>query len=132
MRAFLALTEDQLARLVSAGRLAERVEGYAATPDLRAALGLDDEELEYALSTAAGELAAANALEAGTARGRRSVAVVELPSAEIEILDATQGQVAVGLVTVARTEAILADPGPVDLAAPPGDLAWYATQELDS
>lgn len=131
MRVFLAITEDQLGRLASSGRLDERLDGYVATPALRAALGLADEELEYALSTTAGELAAASLAAGGSVRGRRVVAIVELPGDAVEVVDDDLGEVVVEAITLARTEAVLADPEPVDLADPPDDLAWFATQELD-
>lgn len=133
MRVYLAATTRHLRQLLDAGAVAEPLTGFAAT---RALLDewseQSDEELESALSLAAGEASAG--LPGGTVdgRGRRVVIVADLGADQVVVEPGTPGAIAVqGELSVTLVAAILADAN--DIALGEGmtdDLAWFATQEI--
>jgi hypothetical protein len=152
VRAFVVVDWTRLTALWADGRLSAEpgapLDGYAATPALAARLELGDEELEYALATAAKELAGERLVAAGQARGRRVVLVVEVPTADVAapdggelgwwLEDESAGEMALTRLPLARVEAVLVDehevptqgagPDPTTVAG--DELSWFAVQEL--
>jgi hypothetical protein len=132
MRVYLAATRDLLRTLADRGRADGDWQGFAALDSVRADLGgLGDEELEYALSVAAGEASAALGTEPA-APGRRLVLVVHVDDAAVSADPDVPGAVGVhGSIALADVDAILADEGPTSVGAGDGDeLAWYGVQEI--
>jgi hypothetical protein len=133
MRVFVPATIDDLRRLGADGQLKAPVEAYAATPSLRATLAeLGEEEIDYALTTAAAEASYDTLTGEGDDSGRRVVVVADVPDADVEADGGSPGAIRlIADLPLARVDAILADPRDVDLSRhPTEDLAWYATQEL--
>jgi hypothetical protein len=131
-RVYVPATVDDLAELAASRRLRAGACGYAATRAVQVELaGYTDEELEFALCTAAAESSTQVLLAAGEVSGRRVVLVLEVPDGSVTTTDDTAGEVAVARgVGIDRVEAILADAGDVPLATERGALAWFAVQEL--
>ena len=134
MRVYLAATVDQLRRLWETSGTDEETEGFAATPELRSALGqLGDDELEFALAVAAAE---ASAAMGGVGRvepsHRRVVLVADVDDARVRPDRETPGAVVVGgRVSLSDVVAVLTDPPGTAARARPGDeLSWFATQEI--
>ncbi len=134
MRVYLAASTRQLRQLLDGGAVTDVLDGYAAADALRMEWGDDsDEELEYALSTAAAG-ASLLLLRAATSQvsARRVVIVADLAAEQVEVAHETPGAVIVkDGVTLERVDAVLADPA--DLAeehAISDDLAWFAPQEI--
>jgi len=124
MRVYLAATRPRLRDLASGTVDAEDWPGFAPLDAVRADLGgLGDEELEYALSVAAGEASAAlGDDEAGPSR--RLVVVAEVDDAAVTPDADIPGAVVVrGPITMADVDAILADDGG-------GELGWFGAQEI--
>jgi hypothetical protein len=131
VRVYLAATTAALRTLADRGE-AIGWDGFAATSALHHELGdLADDDLEFALSVAAGEASAAM-VGSGSNRGRRFVVVADLPGADVVAIDDPPGAVRVdGAVSLSQVDALLADPH--DIAVHEGvsdDLSWYATQEI--
>jgi hypothetical protein len=133
MRVFAPVTVDQLTALDADGGLTDPIAGYAVTARLRQQLGdLDEEEVEFAVTTAAAEAAYDSLTDAGVSSGRRIVVV-----AEVADEDATEDNESPGLVTVQpgllrrQLAAVLADPAELVLAeASAAELGWYGAQEI--
>lgn len=85
-------------------------DGLAVTAPLLDALGVGEEEAEYAVTTAAAE---------ESDEQRRIVVVAEVDDVEVV---GEPGAVRVGDVRLRDVQALLVDPGP----------GWYAVQELDA
>jgi hypothetical protein len=132
MRVYLAATPDLLRTLVDHGRADSDWQGFAAVDSVRADLGgLGEEELEYALSVAAGEASAAMGSDP-SAPGRRLVLVTHVDDAAVAADPDIPGAVVVhGSIVLADVDAVLADEGPTSVEAGDGDdLAWYGAQEI--
>jgi hypothetical protein len=131
-RVYLPATVDDLRELATTGALGSGLEGYAATSAIRADLsGYSDEEVEFALSTAAADASALRQLEAGLTDARRVVMVVDVADRRVSTRDDAAGIVGVSEpVEQVTVEAVLADIAPVRLPADGETLGWYAVQEL--
>jgi hypothetical protein len=122
-----------LRQLVDQGQIDGRLEGFAATVELRASLGdLGDEDLEFALTIAAAEASAAMVGVGTGARGRRYVVVADVDEASVSLDGDNSGVVLVdGPLTPGEIESVLADLEDVALhGGISDDLAWFATQEI--
>lgn len=122
MRVYLAATAEHIGALAADGEATGPWEGFAATPGLRAGLAdVGDEDLEFALSVAAGEASAAMSAE-----GRRFVVVADLDPSDVVPEPDTPGAVAVAVpLRLHQVDSVLA--GESDDAEA---LSWYATQEI--
>jgi hypothetical protein len=133
MRVYVAASAAMLAELADRGEVTGRLDGFAATEALRHELGdVADEELEFALSLAAGEASAALVGLDDAGRGRRFVLVADVDAESVSIDVETPGAVDIrGPVRLRQVAAVLADPADIALhAGISDDLAWFATQEL--
>src|SRR5262245_30948589 len=134
MRVYVPTTLERLHGWYHDDVLAPPVAGWAVTDALRAEFpDLDDEESEYAVSTAAAESSQQLLLDDLRKRGRRVVVVAELPYSVLEADEESPG--AVTVVTPLkgrRSPAVLADAADVPLTGPGevDDLAWFASQEI--
>ena len=126
MRVYLAATREQLRALAEGRSAVDEWAGFAALDAVRAELGgMGDEELEYALSVAAGEASAA--LGSGEARrAPRLVVVAEVDSASVAPDPDVPGAVVVRTpIALSDVDAILADDGSAG-----DELGWFAVQEI--
>jgi hypothetical protein len=127
MRVYLAATSERLRELAEGRTGDDEWNGFAPLDAVGAELGgLGDEELEYALSVAAGEASAALGPHVGRAR-RRLVIVAEVDDASVTPDPDMPGAVAVrGPIALSDVEGILADDG-----SDVGDeLGWFGAQEI--
>jgi hypothetical protein len=132
MRVYLAATSDRLRSLADDRRADGEWQGFAAVDSVRATLGgLGDEELEYALTVAAGEASAALGSDAASP-GRRIVIVADVDDTAVTVDPEAPGAVLVrGSIELAHVDAVLADEGPYSVGAGDGDdLGWYGAQEI--
>ncbi len=131
-RAYLPVGIETLRRLHRTGHLGPGVEGCAETDRLRAQLGdIGDEELEYALATAAGEVVPPD--EGTPASGRRIVLVVDVDDEHVHEDPQSPGWVTLtAAVALHQVTAVLADSSDAGLGRGPADepLGWFATQEI--
>lgn len=134
MRVFVPVTAGQLAELGADGSLGGPVHAFAVTPRLVGELGgLDGEEAEYAVTTAAAESAYEGLQAAGAEIGRRIVLVADVPDAGVEEGEGAGSVDVRSGVTVEQLDAVLADPEPRLLHALAGeDLGWFGVQEIDA
>jgi len=126
MRVYLAATRERLQALADGANAGDEWTGFAPLDAVRAELGgLGDEELEYALSVAAGEASAA--LGADERRpARRLVVVAEVDSGAAVADPDVPGAVSVHVpLALSDVDAILAEDRPGG-----GELGWFGVQEI--
>ncbi|HSS68323.1 MAG TPA: hypothetical protein VLK34_07205 [Nocardioidaceae bacterium] len=127
MRVYLAATRERLRALAGGANDGEEWTGFAPLDAVRAELGqLGDEELEYALSIAAGEASAA--LGADESRpSRRFVVVAEVDGGAVVADPDVPGAVFVHVpLALSDVDAILAE----DQPGGGGELGWFGVQEI--
>jgi hypothetical protein len=133
MRVYLAATAEQLRELADGRSPEQEWHGFAPLDTVRAALGgVGDEELEYALSVAAGEASAALGSD-GVRAGRRFVVVAEFDERLVSPDRDAPGAVVVrAAIASSEVDAILAgeSDGGVAAAAGEGELGWFGAQEI--
>jgi hypothetical protein len=136
MRVYLAATRGRLRTLAAGESIDEPWEGFAPLDSVRAELGgAGDEELEYALSVAAGEASAALGTDEGS-HGRRFVVVAEVADDAVHPDPDAPGAVLVRApIALSDVEAILADEpdradGGYAVMATTDELGWFGVQEI--
>jgi|tagenome__1003787_1003787.scaffolds.fasta_scaffold19168634_2 hypothetical protein len=129
MRVYLAVTAERLRALAGGDAGAGEWTGFAPLDSVRSDLGgLGDDELEYALSVAAGEASAALGSDDGPP-GRRLVVVADVDDGSVEPDPDVPGAVVVRAAIALRdVDAVLADSP--ELGASDGELGWFAAQEI--
>jgi hypothetical protein len=126
MRVYLSATREQLRALAEGRSAGDEWTGFAPLDAVRAELGgLGGEELEYALSVAAGEASAA--LGSDGQPGRRLVVVAEVDIASVRPDPDVPGAVVVRApIALSDVDAILADEG----SGAADELGWFAVPEI--
>jgi hypothetical protein len=130
MRVYVAATTERLRVLAADGELDGEWEGFAADDGVRAALGdVEEEELEYALSIAAGEASAAMGGDVA-GPGRRLVVVADVDTDGVGSDPGTPGAVVYrGSIRLSDVDAVLA--GGSGTAGEAEELGWYGVQEIE-
>jgi Family of unknown function (DUF6912) len=130
MRVYLAATRERLRAVAEGSDGADGWAGFAALESVRAELGgLGDEELEYALTVAAGEASAAlgPSGDGGRGHGGRLVIVAEVDEAVVTSDPDVPGAVVVrGPIALSDVDAILSDDG----QGADDELGWFGVQEI--
>jgi len=132
MRVYVPSTLDRLRDWYDSDRLPAPVAAYAATESIRRAIpDVSDDEVEYAIVTAAAEASQQLLVDDFHKRGCRVVVVAEMPYASVEEDPDHPGAVTV-VAPIERQQisAVLADSVALPLTGSQEDLAWFATQEI--
>lgn len=140
MRIYLPATFTVLAAALADGGFRDApYTAYAVTPELRAALGTDDEEeLEYAAMGAAAEESARLLAASPDTPARRVVVAAEVPDRVVRPAAApdaparvrVETEVPLKRVASAHVDDAAAAPDVAAGRAEDHELLWYATQEL--